>query len=443
MNRHSLTFRLLISAIFLLLVLLPAIGFTLNSAFEKHLVNAIKDELLAQGYGILSDIEYFDGELTMPEKLLNSPFNVIDSGLYAIVVNHNSTKKIWHSPSALTFAQSFDKFDISSPTLGQRQFYQTDQPAPYFISSLSVSFSDQQADFPVTLYIFKSQQSYLISLNAFRQQLLIWLLIIAGIISLILWRWLKWTLKPLNQLSTELHVIEQGDSEKIEGSYPIEVTPLVNQLNLLIQNEQSQRTRYRNAMADLAHSLKTPLATIRSSANVSDDVNNEVGRINNIIEHQLKRAQSVGQSAWRLSLDVKPVVDKLLNAMNKIYREKHIDVSCHIALNSKFKGDEADLLEVLGNLLDNAFKAAKSCIDIRITHQKGMLKISVADDGKGVLTSEREQILMRGMRADTYEQGHGIGLAIVRDIVQTYQGKLTIENDPHLCGALFIVYFPS
>lgn len=445
MNVNSLKFRLASSALLILLVLLPSIGFTLNNAFETHLESAIKGELTAYSYSVLADAEYIDGSLLMPEQVMESRFNIIDSGLYAVAVDMNTQQSVWQSSSALNLAMSEG---LKVPVIGESDFYQlTAQSAGvlqrYFISSLSVSFASDEQEYPVTLHVISNQQSYLNSVAQFQQQLIIWLVTIAIIFIAMIAAWLVWTLRPLTRLAHELSDIEQGERQQIEHEYPTEITPVTHQLNHLLKTEQGQRLRYRNALSDLAHSLKTPLAAIRSTQNVAKEVTTEVDKINNIIEHQLKRAQSAGQSAWRLSVEVQPCVHKLINAFDKIYRDKGIDITANIPANTVFKGDEADLFEMLGNLIDNAFKAAnhKIQIDVKVCNQQ--LYLSVSDDGKGVAEQEKQIILQRGLRADTYEQGHGIGLAIVRDLVESYQGTIDISRDEILGGAKFTLIFTT
>ncbi|REL26286.1 GHKL domain-containing protein [Thalassotalea euphylliae] len=450
----SLKSRLVISAMVMLFVLLPAIGLTLDNAFGKHLLKAVEQELTAHSYSILAETDYIDGELLTPTNFLESQFNVIDSGLYALITELNSTVEIetlsaaqaeeqsgliWHSDSALNITAINS---LHYPPQGERTFYLVNFAGQaMFVSSFSVNFADLDQDMPVTLHIAKSQQDFMAAQKAFRQQLLVWLVIIAVVFAAIMWWWLSWTLKPLKQLTTELKTIEQGDSESVAGQYPMEVQPAINQLNNLLSNEQTQRLRYRNALANLAHSLKTPLATITSAEAVSFEVQQEVNKINQIVEHQLKRAQSAGQSAWRLSVDIKPCVEKLLAAMAKIYRDKAIATSVNIPEHAKFKGDGADLMEILGNLIDNAFKAAKSQVAVTVICRSSEVIMQIADDGVGISADERDSIMQRGVRVDTYEQGHGIGLAIVRDLVTSYQGEVHIKQDHKLGGALFELLF--
>ena len=452
----SLKSRLVTSALVMLFVLLPAIGLTLDNAFGKHLLEAVEQELTAHSYSILAETDYIDGELLTPTNFLESQFNVIDSGLYALITELNlalanesrtasaadsneQSSLIWHSDSALNITAINS---LRYPQQGEREFYLVNFAGQaMFVSSFSVNFADLDQDMPVTLHIAKSQQDFMAAQKAFRQQLLVWLVIIAVGFAAIMWWWLSWTLKPLKQLTSELKIIEQGESESVDGQYPIEVQPAISQLNDLLSNEQTQRLRYRNALADLAHSLKTPLATIASAEAVSLEVQQEVNKINQIVEHQLKRAQSAGQSAWRLSVDIKPCVEKLLAAMAKIYRDKAIVTSVNIPEHAKFKGDEADLMEILGNLIDNAFKAANAQVAVSVKCNNRELNIQVADDGVGISADERDSIMQRGVRVDTYEQGHGIGLAIVRDLVNSYQGEVQIKQDAKLGGALFELVF--
>ena len=164
--------------------------------------------------------------------------------------------------------------------------------------------------------------------------------------------------------------------------------------------------------------------------------------INAIIEYQLRKAQSAGQSSWYLGTAVAPIANKLIKSLEKIYRDKSLLFVVNITDECNFKGDEADLLEVLGNLLDNACKAAKQEIQLKINHSTKNMMIIIEDDGAGIAADLREEILQRGTRADTYQHGHGIGLAIVRDLVNSYQGSMLIESSARLKGAKFTLNFP-
>jgi two-component system sensor histidine kinase PhoQ len=194
-------------------------------------------------------------------------------------------------------------------------------------------------------------------------------------------------------------------------------------------------------LSDLAHSLKNPLAIMQSESNLSKEVFSQISLIHNIIEHQLKRAQSAGESSWHLGVAVRPVLDKLVGSLKKIYQEKQLQFSVNLDDKALFKGDEADLMEILGNVIDNACKAARTIVLVTVEINNEQLIITVEDDGVGIKASQQQAILTRGTRADTYQAGHGIGLAIVRDLVSSYQGELAINISTSLGGAAFILIF--
>lgn len=438
------------SALLMTIIILPILGIALNNAFEKHIKAVIKDEMTALSYGILAVTEVENKQLILPEQLLENQFNIIDSGLYAfyqpldafsngLTPSFSSSSMLWQSPSMFDMHPP-DK--LLSPIVGQQEFYErSSNQHSVFVYSFAVSFSSPNSEFPVVLHIIKDQQDFLISTQEFKQSLWLWLLFLFITLVVVQLLWLQWTLKPLAKLKKELQQVEQGISDQIKDDYPHELQQVSQQLNTLLHTENSQRQRYRNALADLAHSLKTPLASIQSEPDVSKPIQTELANINKMIEHQLKRAQSAGDSSWRLGVRINPVVEKLANALRKIYQDKAINLQLDIEGSLIFKGDEADFLEIIGNLADNAFKAAKSQVLISAQSLDNQLVLTVSDDGDGIDEQHQQIILKRGMRADTYLEGHGIGLAIVRDLVTSYQGQLAISSSAQLGGAEFKLTF--
>ena len=180
---------------------------------------------------------------------------------------------------------------------------------------------------------------------------------------------------------------------------------------------------------------------MQSEVGLSKGAQEQICLINNIIEHQLKRAQSAGESSWHLGVEVKPLLDKLISSLMKIYQDKQLRFVVNVDKNALFKGDEADLMEILGNLADNACKVAKCVVAITVKVNHKQLTITVEDDGVGIEPSQQHAVLARGTRADTYHAGHGIGLAIVRDLVSSYQGQLSITTSTPLGGAAFVITF--
>jgi two-component system sensor histidine kinase PhoQ len=441
----------------MVVIILPTIALIIMNSFEKHMMRSIENELSAYSYSILAVAEVEQANLVMPEALIENQFNVSDSGLYAFIsgpvkyeIKANPIERenaiLWRSQSLLTINILDEKLSKKLVPLatGAKSFSSIEMNgSPHFIYSYAVSFSEGVDNFPIIVHVIRDKKAFTQLISNFKQQLWFGLAILMVIILLLQLVWLMWTLKPLSTLAHEIKAVEQGRAEKLTSQYPVELAKLTTQLNQLLTTEQKQRQRYRNALSDLAHSLKTPLAVLQAQRDISAVNQEQINRINSTIEHQLKRAQSAGHSSWLLGIDVKPVVDKLLNTLAKIYQSEQKQLMLNFTGNITFKGDEADLLELLGNLLDNAYKAAKSTIMLTISQQGDALVMCVEDDGIGINKQQITQILERGVRADTYEAGHGVGLAIVRDLVASYQGEINIGNSAVLGGAQFTLSFAN
>ena len=450
---NSLKARLIISALLLILILLPLIGFTLNDAFKQQVSASAKNELKAYLYSILAVTEVDNGQLMMPEALAENQFNVIQSGLFALISTPNPDRKktsvTWQSNSLL----GLDLPDnLPHPEIGQSEFKEIEiDGKPHIIYSYSASFERKilsndglnvdYVAFPITVHIIKDQLDYQEQIDLFSQHLWSWLLILMVFLILVQLAWLLWTLKPLALFTRELNEIEQGKAMQLQAKYPNELQAVARQLNTLLNTEQRQRKRYRNALSDLAHSLKTPLAVIQSQKGLSKSSFEQTNIISRIISHQLKRAQTAAGSSWHLGVNVMSVSDKLVRTLPKIYREPQIEISSSVDKLCIFKGDEADLIEILGNLLDNACKAAKARVHLTVSMEDSRLNIDIEDDGPGVSPELESEIFERGIRADSYQQGNGIGLAIVRDLVDSYQGQLSVSRSDTLGGAKFSLSF--
>ncbi|KIO37199.1 ATP-binding protein [Shewanella sp. cp20] len=447
---NSLRVRLILSALLLILLLLPTIGFALNNAFKQQVMTNVREQLSAYLYSVLAVTEMEEGRLYMPEALLENQFNVIGSGLYAVIDSTSDRQGDAASDIELLWSSnSFLGLNLTSPLphpkVGRSEFGELVlEQQPHLIYSFSVRFAPAEAQSqsaPITVHIIKDLDGVTQQLSAFSQHLWSWLFVLMLVLLAIQFAWLAWTLKPLARFRQELGQVQRGEAEELSGHYPNELQAVAKQLNTLLSTEQRQRSRYRNALSDLAHSLKTPLAVIQSQKDLSPTSLEQVGQINRTIGHQLKRAQSAAGHAWHLGTKISLVSDKLLRTLVKIHPGIQLVYGKPPEEQHIFYGDQSDLTEMLGNLLDNACKAASSRVELSIESHQGKLTISVEDDGAGISPEQRQTILERGKRADTYEKGHGIGLAIVRDLVDSYQGALHISQGKILGGARFELIF--
>jgi two-component system sensor histidine kinase PhoQ len=259
---------------------------------------------------------------------------------------------------------------------------------------------------------------------------------------------LFWGLQPLKRVITELNAIESGNQDRITKEYPNEILRLTDNINGLLEHEHTQQTRYRNALADLAHSLKTPLAVLNGALTELSDkqqkqnLQEQVQRMDNIIGHQLQRAATAGSSPVRKSIKVVPLVEKITRALSKVYQEKQIQFDLQLPDQLSVRVDEGDIMEILGNILDNACKWCKQRIRISVVLNKRRANFTIADDGPGIEASAMDHILQRGGRADQAMPGQGIGLSVVMDIVKAYNSELNITASD-LGGAAFNFDLPA
>jgi two-component system sensor histidine kinase PhoQ len=211
-----------------------------------------------------------------------------------------------------------------------------------------------------------------------------------------------------------------------------------------LAQERARQTRYRNALADLAHSLKTPLAVLRGAIDQPEAlrgaVDEQSARMLRIVERQLQRAGAASAAVTAPPILVRPLVDRINASLSKVYRDKNVRVCNHIDPSLRLRCDEADLMEILGNLLDNAFKWCRAHVEILGSKEGHSWVLSVHDDGPGINARHLGRILQRGGRADESAPGHGLGLNVAADIAEAYQGQLRIGSSM-LGGAAVIVEF--
>jgi two-component system sensor histidine kinase PhoQ len=255
-------------------------------------------------------------------------------------------------------------------------------------------------------------------------------------------------------VAADLAEIEAGRRTELIGHYPRELRGLTDNLNALIRHERSHLERYRHTLDDLAHSLKTPLAVLRgtldsggSNQEFQHSVQEQVDRMSQIVQYQLQRAATSGRTTLTAPIALLGAVQKITASLDKVYAGKQ--VTCRLRIDDKafFHGDEGDLLELLGNLLDNAYKSCRQHVVISgqplVDHRYSTgLIIYVEDDGPGIPLDMAQSVLQRGVRMDTATPGQGIGLAVVQDIVRIYKGALEIGSS-HLGGARLTVHLPG
>lgn len=432
----SLKLRQLLVSIFLLLFLLPSSFIAIDRAFYTQLVSNAEQKMEVHMYAILSELSVTEDKVELLNNALTPDFYRPDSGLSAYITHEQDM--VWLSDSSLN--QHFIP-PIEALPPGEHLFRQVRQSGGVFwVLSISLLFDAEEYTRPLTVHVVQTEQRLMAPQLAFRATLIQWFIGIGLMLLLLMLLAYYWTTKPLSRLDHEIRRVENGSQEQLTARYPAELRIIKEDLNLLLANQNRQKQRYRHHLSDLAHALKTPVAVLQTSMlSQQPELKEQLDRITSMIEHQLKRAASSGQDVWKKQIEIKPRLDKLTSALTKIYRDKNIQLRIDCAEHCVFRGDETDLMEILGNLMDNACKACRQQVVINVKQSRHLI-LSIEDDGPGVPLDKRQQLFERGIRLDTYHDGHGVGLAIVAELVQSYSGTLTID-DSDLGGARFSVQF--
>jgi two-component system sensor histidine kinase PhoQ len=435
----SLQSRLLIAASVVLLVFFGVTGLALDRAFRDSAESAIRERLQTHVYVLLAAAELDEGiMLFMPDQLPEPRFAIADSGLYAQVTDRNG-KTVWRSKSLLGEQIS----TVPEVGVGQSAFARTrfEDGTALFLFGYGVSWQSGETQQRYAFYVASSLDSYHAQINRFRRSLSVWLAAAAFILLALQGTILRWSLQPLRQAERDVAAIESGEATELTGHYPKELQGLTGNLNQLMHNSREQLKRYRDSLGNLAHSLKTPLAVIRNVSETETNIEairkttqEQVDRMSQSIDYQLNRAAASGAAVLNAPVPVAAVIDKIVSALEKANHRRDVDVSVDIETGTRFYGNEDDLYELLGNLLENAFKWCDNKIRITASSASAIgtgrkrLKLIVEDDGPGINESDRESILSRGKRADESVPGHGIGLSIVVDIIELYAGEISIRE---------------
>lgn len=437
MRPGSLQTRLVVAGSLILVAFLGLTGMALDRAFRDSIETATIDKLKGQVYALLgaADVDR-KGRLRLPELLTDPGLSEPDSGLYAQVQGESGAYS-WQSPSMV----GRDPEKIKPTPVGEFRFRRSAMPDEMFILSFGVLWEDNTGrEQAYTIMVSQTTDSLVSQIESFRFTMFLWMGGSALVLLLAQVLVLRWGLMPLRQVADDLKRIEAGDTDRLKGDYPKELLGLTQNINSLISHGQASQERYRNSLGDLAHSLKTPLAVMQGAIDSHDHdslheaVTEQLPRMDEIVRYQLQRASASGRSDVTRAQQVAPVVSKIVNTLQKVYHDKGVTCSQDLDDKAMFYGDQGDLMEFLGNLLENAFKycAGYAAVSVECPeHEEGArlpLLLTIEDDGAGIPESEWKRVLGRGERQDQQQQGQGIGLAVADDIIRLYGGDLKIGH---------------
>jgi two-component system sensor histidine kinase PhoQ len=404
----------------------------LERAVVKRALQAEEDGLQLLIYSLLAAVDRDEQGFAITvsaDRLFEPGLVTRNSGLYALLYD-DANQEIWRSRSITLNYPAMGRIE-----LGEWEFETAEQQSrPYFRLGFALQWPDidnQLRSYQVV--VWRNAVEYYEQLNRFRQILWTWLIITTVLLLAIMYLVTRWSLSPLQKIGLEVKAIEDQRQSGFEQEYPAEIAPLTENLNILLKREQYQRQRYRNAMDDLAHSLKTPLAVLTGLGDRRqidpvqiETLREQTSRMNQIVSYQLQKTSSVSETSISKPVDLVTIIEKLLSALEKVYLEKSMRLDLSLPPTLLLRMDEGDCLEVVGNLLDNAFKYGKNRVSVLASRDEleRSTSLIVEDDGEGLATREIEQILNRGTRLDEATEGQGIGLAVVADIVESYNIEL-------------------
>jgi two-component system, OmpR family, sensor histidine kinase PhoQ len=447
----SLRRRVLLSLALALLLFFGATVAVLEWSLAASLARARSEVLQAQLMALIAAAEPVEESLTLtlpepPDGRMLSP----DSGLHAEIRDAHGTV-VWRSPSAVSL--EFELPPAGLPGVRDERIQAEPGGPGLALSSMTIAWEFEAGELESFRFVVaQSLEPWRAQRRAFRLGLVGWFGVLAVATLAVLGFVLRAVLRPLGRIEGEIHEMETGRREQLSSAYPEELQGVATNLNALLRRERGRQQRYRESLANLAHSLKTPLAAIRSllagpeplAAGRRETLESELSRMDRIIGWQLRRAAAAGGAVGVgiAPVPVAPLARDLAATLDKVYRERRIHCELEVPEEAVFRGDEGDLQEILGNLFDNAWKYGRSRVRCSAATLPGGLVLRVEDDGEGLDPERVTEALGRGTRLDENLPGQGIGLAVASELAAAYGGVVEVERSA-LGGAAVIVQLPG
>lgn len=438
MNLRNLLTRTLSARLFFLssiwaIISVSAVAFFISNGYRDNAERRLQELLTANIYALMANVEPdVDGKLIGSPDLRDARFLKFQSGFYwSVTEMKKSTNRL--VSASLVDGEILPNNSVDFDSNFERTFSTTDKAGNKLLGVEAQVFLGEGDDV-YSFQITGNKGSLDGDVGEFTRQLLVSLFLFALGFILVSYFLVRWGLSPLGEISSSLSDIREGKATKLEGDFPSEVQPLVDEANSLIHSNNVVVERARTQVGNLAHSLKTPLAVLKNEAG------NAKPKIRSLIEGQIEQMQSqiqtyldrariaarVGSVTSRTM--VIPVVERLVRVMNKLNSELKFSLLNENDVDLVFAGEQQDLEEMLGNLLENASKFANKEIKIVLSELDNNLTIAVEDDGKGLEDHESEKALSRGGRIDETKPGSGLGLSIVKDIASEYAGSIDLKK---------------
>lgn len=442
----SLRSRAVLAAVPVLVLALGLVGLAVDAANYRGTVSATQLRLESYVYTVLAAMEVDEtGAFSVDADFADPRLLQPGSGLYAQVQGEGES---WQSASALGVGLP----ELPRTAAGQSAFREASDSNPFFMYQYGVGWQREDGGIsPFTVSVLLDAAEVDAQARAFRLGL--WrALALAGAILVLAQLVIGYLVfRPLRRVAQDVAAVESGAAGRLDAAYPRELEPLARNVNRLLDTEQSNQARIRNALDSLAHSLKTPLAVLQAGlplhgGKAEGSMQNALDEMQHLVATRLERAGGSARRTLAAPVPVEPQIRRILDSLHKVHSHRMIESALTLEKDLQFYGEQRDLLELAGNLLDNAFKYGASQVKVSggaLEPDKARpgLWLKVEDDGPGIAPDRRDALLQRGVRGDERVEGHGLGLALVQELVDAYGGELEIGESP-LGGASVEIKIP-
>ena len=422
---RSIRLRLLAGGAFAIAVALAISWFTLVLLFDSHIRRNTEDGLIRHGRAIVSSLIFtstgFSADTYEPSDLL---FERPASGLYWQISRGDEilrSRSLWDNALEIPDDVSGAEWHrgVAHGPFGQDLVW------------IARTIQDNATSDPATLIVAADRASLIDARREFARELAVFLTLLWATLSLAAWFQVTIGLLPLRAVQSSISDLKSSSASRLSPArFATEVTPLVNQINQLADAREADLRAARDRAANLAHGLKTPLSALRAiarrvreagQADMADGLEQSIVAASDAVERELARARTAA-SLDRGPVTPGPLIDRLASVLSRTERGEHVafEIDCPATVMLPVSGDQ--LMEMAGPLMENAARYAKSRVRITARPQE----LVIEDDGPGLGTANREQVILRGQRADERPGGHGLGLAIANDLAEATSGRLEL-----------------
>jgi len=438
----SLALRLILAAGAWIAIALLVVGLMLSAIFRDYVLRSFDDRLASLMDALIAVVEIDpDGKMSLSRGIGEPRFDQAYSGWYWQISGPDNaaltSRSLWDQalPPSEAPSSEVTTRDIVGP-----------EDAQLRLAERSVSLPGGKGRYVIDIAGDRSEIDAEIRKFNF---VLFWSLLGLGFGLLIaIFLQVRYGLSPLRRIRQSIIAVRTGKAERLEGEFPSEIMPLSNEINTLLEQNAAVVDRARTQVSNLAHALKTPLSVLTNeagngNAGLADTVKRQVEAMRRHVDHYLARARTAAAArVLGARVPFAPVADDLRRTLEKIHIDRGLRIDVRVAPNLAFRGERQDLEEMLGNLLDNACKWARSHVELRADSDGAQIICTVDDDGAGLPEEQREAVFARGKRLDEQVPGSGLGLPIVREIAELYDGSVHLEVAP-AGGVRAVLHLPA